>query len=316
LRKTDMKKQTLFLGMLVLLSVGAARAQIHANVTVNVAQATPTITLSSPPVRIVNVGQTFTWQASVQGVPAAAPTGDVLISATTAGTSNSLSSGPIPLSAQSSSGDVLHPNPWAMKTTTSGLFTVQALYQGDTNYTSATSAPQQVEVLPLADFSIDVPASTNIKQGQSLSTGVTVHSINNFTGTVHLTCAGQRPMMDCNPSLRALVLSLPASAYQQLTATPASASSNLAITTTATTVTTVSSGLFLFLFTGGLRRKRKSKRPSAILLALLGSMLVLAGCGGMRYLQSNGTPRGTYRLSITGTSGNLTHTQFVTVTVN
>ena len=311
-----MKKQTLLLGMLFLLSVGAARAQIQANVTVSVAQATPTITLPSPPVRIVNVGQTFTWQASVQGVPAAAPSGDILISANAANTSTSMSSGPIPLSAQSSSGGVLHPNPWAMKTTTSGLFTVQALYPGDTNYTSATSATQQVEVLPPADFSIDVPASANIKQGQSLSTVVTVHSINNFTGTVHLTCAGLGPLMGCTPSLRALVLSLPASAYQQLTATPASASSNLAITTTATTATTVSSGFFLFLFSGGLRRKRKSKRPYAIILALLGSMLVLAGCGGLRYLQSNGTPRGTYRISITGTSGSLTHTQFVDVTVD
>ncbi len=311
-----MKKQTLLLGMLFLLSVAAAGAQIHANVTVNVAQATPTITLPSPPVRIVNVGQTFAWQASVQGVPAAAPSGDILISANTANTSNSLSSGPIPLSAQSSSGGILHPNPWAMKTTVSGLFTVQAVYQGDTNYTSATSASQQVEVLPPADFSIDVPASANVKQGQSLSTVVTVHSINNFTGTVNLTCAGLGPLMGCTPSLRALVLSLPASAYQQFTATPASASSNLAITTTATTVTTVSSGFFLFLFSGGSRRKRKSKRPYTIVLALLGSMLVLAGCGGLRYLQSNGTPRGTYRISITGTSGSLIHTQFVDVTVD
>lgn len=311
-----MKKQTLLLGMLFLLSVAAAGAQIHANVTVNVAQATPTITLPSPPVRIVNVGQTFAWQASVQGVPAAAPSGDILISANTANTSDSLSSGPIPLSAQSSSGGILHPNPWAMKTTVSGLFTVQAVYQGDTNYTSATSASQQVEVLPPADFSIDVPASANVKQGQSLSTVVTVHSINNFTGTVNLTCAGLGPLMGCTPSLRALVLSLPASAYQQFTATPASASSNLAITTTATTVTTVSSGFFLFLFSGGSRRKRKSKRPYTIVLALLGSMLVLAGCGGLRYLQSNGTPRGTYRISITGTSGSLIHTQFVDVTVD
>ncbi|MGC9293362.1 MAG: Ig-like domain-containing protein [Acidobacteriaceae bacterium] len=311
-----MKKQTLLLGMLFLLSVGAARAQIHANVTVNVAQATPTITLPSPPVRIVNVGQTFTWQASVQGVPAAAPSGDILISATTTNTSNSLSSGPIPLSAQSSNGGALHPNPWAMKTTTSGLFTVQALYQGDTNYTSAISPTQQVEVLPPADFSIDVPTSANIKQGQSLSTVVTVHSINNFTGTVHLTCTGLGPLMGCTPSLRALVLSLPSPAYQQLMATSASASSNLTITTTATTVTTVAGGFLLFLFPRVMGKKRRRKRPSVILLALLGSVLVLAGCGSLRYLQSNGTPRGTYRISITGTSGSLTHTQFVDVTVD
>jgi len=315
LRKTDMKKQTLFLGMLVLLPVGEARAQIHANVTVNVAQATPTITLPSPAVIIVNLGQTINWQATVQGVPAIAPTGDIVISATTGNSSNSLSSGPLPLSAQSSSGGVLHPNPWAMKTTTSGLFTVQALYQGDTNYTSATSPTQQVEVLPPADFSIDVPANATIKQGQALSVAVTAHSINNFTGTVNLTCAGMGPLMGCTPSLRGLVLSLPAAAYQKLTATPASASSNLTITTTATTVTTVAGGFLLFLFPGVIGGKRKRKMPPAVTLALLGSLLVLAGCGGLRYLQSNGTPRGAYRISITGTSGSLSHTQVLTVTV-
>ncbi|MDR5729610.1 MAG: Ig-like domain-containing protein, partial [Terriglobia bacterium] len=309
-----MKKLTLLFGMLVLLSVGAARAQIHANVTVNVAQATPTITLASPTVRIVNVGQAVNWQASLQGVPAGAPTGDVLISANAANTPTPMSSGPIPLSSQSSSGGVLHTNPWAMETTISGLFTVQALYQGDTNYTSATSASQQVEVLPPADFSIDAPAAVTIKQGQALSTAITVHSLNNFTGTVNLTCAGMAPLMGCTPSLRSLVLSLPASAYQQLTATPASASSNLTITTTATTVTTVAGGFLLFFFPGVIGRKRKRKMPPAFVLALLGSLLMLAGCGGMRYLQSNGTPRGTYRISITGTSGSLSHTQFVTVT--
>ena len=311
-----MKKLTLFFGLLVLLSVGAARAQIHANVTVNVAQATPTITLSSPPVRIVNVGQTFTWQATLQGVPAAAPTGDVLISASAANMPTAMSSGPISLSGQNSSGGVLHPNLWTMKAATSGLFTVQALYQGDTNYTSATSATQQVTVLPPADFSIDAPASVNIKQGQSLRSVVTVHSINNFTGTVNLTCAGMGPLMGCTPSLRGLVLSLPASAYQKLTATPASASSNLTITTTATTVTTVAGGFLLFLFPVISEKRRKRRMPSAIVLALLGSLLMLAGCGGMRYLQSNGTPRGTYRISITGTSGSLSHTQVVTVNVN
>lgn len=311
-----MKKLTLLFGMLILLSVGAARAQIHANVTVNVAQATPTVTLSSPPVRIVNVGQTFTWQATVQGVPAAAPTGDVLISANAAGSLSSMSSGPISLSGQNSSGGVLHPTPWEMKTTASGLFTVQALYQGDINYTSATSASQQVAVLPPADFSIDAPAGVTIKQGQALSAAVTVHSINNFTGTVNLTCSGLGPMMGCTPAMKALVLTLPASAYQQLTATPASTSSSVAISTAAGTVTTVSSGFLLFLFSGDLRRKRKGKHRSAIILALLGSMIMLTGCGGMRYLQSSGTPIGTYRISITGTSGSLSHTQVVTVTVN
>ena len=309
-----MKRQKFILGMLFLLPIGTVRAQT-AHVIENVAKATPSITLLTPSVKIVNVGQTFTWQAAVQGIPAGAPTGNVLISAKTSIEANSMSSGNLPL-AKSTDPGILHPNPWVMKATAAGMYTTQALYPGDTNYNSVTSATQQVVVLPPADFSLDVPATATIKQGQSLASVVIVHSINNFTGTVNLTCSGMAPGMGCSPKLRALVVSLPASAYQQLTATPTSASSNLAITTTATTVTTVAGGFLLFLFPGVIGRQRKRKMPSAFLLALLGSLVFLAGCGGLRYIQSNGTPRGTYRLSITGNSGKITHTQFITVTIN
>lgn len=310
-----MKRQKLMFGILFLLPISAASAQLHAHVIETVAKATPIIALLTPSVRIVNVGQTFTWEATVQGIPVGAPTGNVSITAKTPVVANAMSSGNLPLAPSTNPG-VLHPNPWVMKATVAGMYTTQAIYPGDTNYNSATSDTQQVAVLPPADFSLDVPGTATIKQGQSLASVVTVHSINNFTGTVTLTCSGMAPGMNCSPKLRALAASLPASAYQQLAATPASASSSLAITTSATTVTTVAGGFLLFLFPGAIRRKPKRKLTSAFVLALLGSLIVLAGCGGFRYLQTNGTPRGTYRLSITGTSGPLTHTQYVTVTVD
>lgn len=301
--------------LLLLLPVGTVYAQTHANVIENVAKATPTIALLTPSVRIVNIGQAFTWQASVQGVPVAAPTGNVLISAKADIAGNSLSSGFLPLAQPLNSG-VLHPNPWIMQAPAPGIYIAQAVYPGDSNYNSAVSAPLQVAVLGPADFAVGVPSSITVKQGQSFSPTVTVSSINNFTGVVNLTCAGLAPLMQCSPKLKSLALSLPVSAYQQLQATPASATAKLEITTTATSVSTVTSGLLLFLYFGDLRKKRSKKRQSTILLALLGSLLVLAGCGGgVRYLQSNGTPRGTYKISITGTSGNIIHTQVVSVTI-
>jgi len=44
--------------------------------------------------------------------------------------------------------------------------------------------------------------------------------------------------------------------------------------------------------------------------------LLLTGCGtGTRYVQHDGTPKGTYSITVTGTSGKLSHTQTVLVTV-
>ena len=57
----------------------------------------------------------------------------------------------------------------------------------------------------------------------------------------------------------------------------------------------------------------------AYFLALLVAVtlaLLLTGCGtGTRYIQQDGTPKGTYSVTVTGTSGTLSHTQTVLVTV-
>jgi hypothetical protein len=83
------------------------------------------------------------------------------------------------------------------------------------------------------------------------------------------------------------------------------------VTTIATTVTHASLiGVFV-LSLASINRKRK------YLLMLAVAMLGLTvGCGTRtRYLQTDGTPKGTYAITVTGASGALSHTKTVLVTV-
>ena len=60
-----------------------------------------------------------------------------------------------------------------------------------------------------------------------------------------------------------------------------------------------------------LRRRRRRLLPASAALALL-----LTGCGTpTRYVQHDGTPKGSYSITVTGTSGQLSHSQTVLVTV-
>lgn len=61
------------------------------------------------------------------------------------------------------------------------------------------------------------------------------------------------------------------------------------------------------------------RRASAIVLTLLvvGVLMLVVGCGGSSHPPvDNGTPKGTYTVTVTGTSGNLTQTTTFSLTVN
>jgi hypothetical protein len=52
------------------------------------------------------------------------------------------------------------------------------------------------------------------------------------------------------------------------------------------------------------------------LSAAMVAFLTLAGCGGSSHTPTGGTPKGTSTLTVTGTSGSLTRSATVTLTVN
>jgi hypothetical protein len=61
------------------------------------------------------------------------------------------------------------------------------------------------------------------------------------------------------------------------------------------------------------------KQRFAVRLGISAAMvafLALAGCGGGSHTPTGGTPKGTSTLTVTGTSGSLTSSATVTLTVN
>ena len=189
----------------------------------------------------------------------------------------------------------------------SGTFTIFAVYNGDSNLLGSTSPAISQSVLGTPDFSFAV-SQFSVAQGQTGTTPVTVTAINGFHGTITFSCASPSSEMDCG--LSPTVLTVPAPASQTSTSAPAG-SVALSVTTFATTVEKAGLfGAFLLSFLSFKRRKQ---------LALLGAVmlaLLLTGCGtGTRYIQKDGTPKGTYSVTVTGTSGTVSHTQIVLVTV-
>jgi hypothetical protein len=188
-----------------------------------------------------------------------------------------------------------------------GTFTIFAVYSGDSNLLGSTSLAISQTVLGPPDFSFSV-LPFSVAQGQTGIAPITVTAINGFRGTITFSCASPSSEMDCG--LTPTSLTVPAPASQASTSAPAGGVA-LSVTTFVTTVEKAGLiGAFLLSFLSFKRCKHLA------LLAALMLTLLLTGCGtGTRYVQHDGTPKGTYSVTVTGTSGTLSHTQTVLVTV-
>jgi hypothetical protein len=192
---------------------------------------------------------------------------------------------------------------------TSGTFTIFAVYSGDSNLMGSTSPSISQTILGGSpDFSLSV-AQFSVAQGQTTATPVTVTALNGFHGTITLSCASPSSEMDCG--LSPAVLAVPAPASETTTSSPAG-NVALSVATFSTTVgkAELLSAFLLSFFLSVNRRKY------LVLLAAVMLTLLLTGCGtGTRYVQQDGTPKGIYSVTVTGTFGTLSHTQTVLVTV-
>ncbi len=194
---------------------------------------------------------------------------------------------------------------------------VTAVYSGDTNYIGSTSGTVAITVAPDFSLSASPTSISNVSPGTSATSKITLTASSGFTGSVAFTCAVPGTMTAAACSMNP-------------TSVTTSGSTTLTVTTAAPTAVpppftfplgfvgpAIIAGLFLLLliFT---RRRRLALVMGLLTLVLVGAGLVACGGGGGGgggITHNPGTPAGTYSVTVTGTSGSLTHSTSVSVTV-
>lgn len=286
-------KQLLSFITLVAASVSSACAQVHTVQIVTKAPVTMTLAVSGSNAVAGDVEPVPTGRNST----ISSPTGSVILYDGTAvvGTNTLGSTGGFTYSTSALA---------------SGTHALTAAYSGDNNFQTAMTAKSLPISIPPAgtpDFSLAVDqASGIVSRGSSWSTNVSMSSAYGFNGVVALSCGTMPRQMTCGFG------------SQSLTGQTKTVSTSMTLTTVAAALQSIIGFVPLGVFF--MRRKRRSSgstlRVVVACLALGCALAGLTGCGSLIvYKQPNETPQGTYSVVVTGTSGALTHSQTVTITV-
>jgi len=184
---------------------------------------------------------------------------------------------------------------------------------------------------PTGDFNISAsPSTSTISAGQTASFTVTVGSLNGFNSAVTLTCSGQPVNSTCNFSPASVTPASGGTASMMTISTSSNPymhagliSGNQSGGRYAMMLAVPALVLLATFLAGSLRRGRMagnkwipSLAGSLVLLFATACLLAASGCGGYGSNNSgNGTQRGMATVMVTGTSGSLTHSTSVTLTV-
>lgn len=288
-------------------SISFSISQIPTSTTLTSKQSAQSLTL------------TATLSANATGTP---PTGSITF------TSGSTVLGTSPLANGTTTGGTVQATASFDATQlATGTYSVVATYQGDTNYTSSTSAPVALNLL--ADFALDNRGITS----QTVHAGTTATYINDLAITpffgymssaVMLTCSVPATGTACtiNPPSVSLSAGQPNIATISVTTTArgsAVAADRIEfrrVPWTPLALLSLSIAGWALLFRP--RMKWLPRVVAGMSLALL--LTMFAGCGGGGSAGSggggpatppptaSGTPAGTYTVTATGTSGSATHT--------
>lgn len=184
---------------------------------------------------------------------------------------------------------------------------------------------------PTGDFSVAAsPSTLTIAAGQPAAFMVTLGGLNGFNSSVTLSCSGQPLGSTCSFSPASV---MPASGGT-VTSTMTIATSSLPYNPAVKMAKNSSGGIFaavlpipalgllglLVVGKGNRQGLRARKRfhyltGGLALLIVVGFLLVAGGCGGGNAMGTNGTQRGMTTVMITGTSGSLSHSTTVSLTV-
>lgn len=214
-------------------------------------------------------------------------------------------------------GQPVAPWPTALQCPSTGVFGYSATsFEATTSYNLVTGLGSvDVDKLALAwnsapapDFTLTPTVSNfQVTQGSSINATIDVALASGFSGTITFTCSDTASASTCTapPS------------------TNASGQVSFAITTTAATAelrrpsdrgmrifyAALLPGLLGVMFTAGSRRRSlRGVRFLGLIVVMGFSTLWLASCGGSSSKSNPGTPKGSYTISVTGTSGSATAT--------
>jgi sugar lactone lactonase YvrE len=194
-------------------------------------------------------------------------------------------------------------------TPTQGTYQISAVYQGNTNYSSSSTAAQTLTIYSGPTFTATVSGTAiTASAGSSTSVTFTTTPLAGFQGSVNYTCTGLPANATCNfnPYLTVLVATTTATATSPIhipaVTTTLTVLVNQAPVVTPTAIPWAVALLFgLALFTiPSLRRARKSLLGALMLLFLsLVALTAVNGCGGGSI--ANKTPAGSYAVTVTAT---------------
>lgn len=248
---------------------------------INKAQSTTTFTSTAPATMIE--GQTYT--------PNATSTGDGVLTIGVSG-SCSIASGVVTIS------------PVAI----SGTCTVTATESDGNNFVGSSATPQSITVQTAFSFPTSPSPITISAPGGSGTTTLNITSDPGFTGTINFSCTGLPAKSSCS-------FSPPAAGVVTITVTTTAPVVSMLKGAPGLNLWTTGGGIALAgVFFGGIAGKRR--RWSMLLgLLVIAFLLTGVGCGGATHNTIPGTPPGTSTVTVTGTSGPLTHSTTFTLNV-
>jgi hypothetical protein len=254
----------------------------NGTLTVNKAQSTTAFT-STAPTSLLE-GQTYTATAS--------STGDGVLTIGVSG-SCSIASGVVTMS------------PVAI----SGICTVTATAADGNNFVGSSATPQSITVKTAFSFQTSPAPITISAPGGTGSTTLNITSDPGFTDTINFACAGLPAKSSCS-------FSPPAAGVVTITVKTAAPVVSMLKGAPGLNLWTTGGGIALAgVFLGGIAGNRR--RWSMLLgLLVVAFLLTVVGCGSSTSHNTiPGTPLGTSTVTVTGTSGSLTHSTSFTLTV-
>jgi hypothetical protein len=190
-----------------------------------------------------------------------------------------------------------------------------------TNYTATTKTVS----LAVQDFSLppSAPSLTVSSPGQPQTTTFALTPVAGWTGNVAFACSVPTSMAEASCSATSAQITGASAVSSTLTVSTTGPHQVSSLGRSSRGSITALATLFFGLFWFGIQKRRRGALLLVLLVIVLVPASLLSGCGGANGGSGTGgaghtdqgTPTGTYTLTVTATSGILTHNMQISVTV-